>query len=211
MHIERMIDGYRAFKSGTFLGHEQKYAELVQQGQSPGVAVVACADSRVDPAFVFQAEPGDIFMIRNVANLVPPREEGGTFHGTSAALEFAVKALEVPNIVVLGHAHCGGIKAMIEGDAVSGAGYEYIPAWVSMLKSAHNRAIATMPDLSDAEMQKVCEQNAVLVSLENLTTFPWIRERIADKKLKLHGWYFDIGTATLEVYDPKESRFKVID
>lgn len=212
MHIERMLDGYRAFKTGTFLGHEQKYANLVKQGQSPGVAVIACSDSRVDPAFVFQADPGDIFMIRNVANLVPPMEEGGTFHGTSAALEFAVKALQVPNIVVLGHAHCGGIKAMIEGEVSSEeSGYTYVPAWVSILSAAYRRAIATMPDLSDEEMQKVCEQNAVLVSLENLTTFPWIRERIADKRLKLHGWYFDIGTATLEIYDSKESRFRTVE
>lgn len=207
MYIERMLDGYRAFKAGSFKGHEEKFAELVRQGQSPGVAVVACSDSRVDPAFVFQADPGDIFMVRNVANLVPPMEEGGKFHGTSAALEFAVKALEVPNIVVLGHAHCGGIKAMIDGEAVAEAGYSYVPAWVSMLQAAHRRALATQPDLSEAEMQRVCEQNAVLVSLENLTTFPWIRERLANKTLKLHGWYFDIGTATLEIYDSAQNRF----
>lgn len=211
MHIERMLTGYRNFKKGKYVGNESRYAELVQQGQSPGVAVIACADSRVDPALVFQTDPGDVFMIRNVANLVPPREEGGTFHGTSAALEFAVKALNVPNIVVLGHAHCGGIKAMIEGQAVADAGYEYVPAWVSILQAAHRRAIATMPDLSEAEMQTVCEKNAVMVSLENLTTFPWIRERIADKRLKLHGWYFDIGTATLEIYDPNVGRFMIVE
>jgi carbonic anhydrase len=210
--INRMLAGYRAFKEGSFTGHELEYSDLASKGQNPGVAVIACSDSRVDPAFVFRAEPGEIFMIRNVANLVPPMEEGGTFHGTSAALEFAVKALNVPNIVVLGHAHCGGIKAMIDGEvAAEDSGYSYVPAWVSILSAAYRRAIATQDDLTDAEMQKVCEQNAVLVSLENLTTFPWIRERIADKRLKLHGWYFDIGTATLEIYDSKESRFRIVD
>jgi carbonic anhydrase len=113
--IERMLKGYHRFKSGIHDADRARYASLASDGQRPGAVVIACSDSRVDPAIVFCADPGDIFMIRNVANLVPPMEENGTFHGTSAALEYAVMALEVPNIVVLGHAHCGGIKAMIEG------------------------------------------------------------------------------------------------
>ena len=171
---------------------------------------MACSDSRVDPALVFRAEPGDIFMIRNVANLVPPMEEEGTFHGTSAALEFAVLGLNVPNIIVLGHAHCGGINAMIRGDEVKKDGYRFVPAWVSMLSPAHRRVLATMPDASEQEVQRACERNAVLVSLENLTTFPWIRDRMAEKSLKLHGWYFDIETAQLEIYDSKSGRFEAV-
>ena len=122
MPIERMLKGYHRFKSGIHDADRARYASLASDGQRPGAVVIACSDSRVDPAIVFCADPGDIFMIRNVANLVPPMEENGTFHGTSAALEYAVMALEVPNIVVLGHAHCGGIKAMIEGEATLAAG-----------------------------------------------------------------------------------------
>lgn len=211
MPIERMLRGYRAFKEGIHEKDQARYSDLVAHGQKPGAAVIACSDSRVDPAFVFKAEPGEIFMIRNVANLVPPNEESGTFHGTSAALEYAVLALEVPNIVVIGHAHCGGIKAMIDGEAVSDAGYKFVPGWVSTLSAAHRRALATMPEANEDEMQRMCERNAVLVSLENLTTFPWIRERISDGRLKLHGWYFDIETARLEIYDPAEGRFREAD
>ena len=129
MPIERMLKGYHRFKSGIHDADRARYASLASDGQRPGAVVIACSDSRVDPAIVFCADPGDIFMIRNVANLVPPMEENGTFHGTSAALEYAVMALEVPNIVVLGHAHCGGIKAMIEGEATLAAGFKYVSGW----------------------------------------------------------------------------------
>ncbi len=209
--IERMLSGYRAFRADMPVDHQQRLSRLVKAGQSPQAAVIACSDSRVDPALVFSAEPGDIFMIRNVANLVPPMEEEGTFHGTSAALEFAVLGLNVPNIIVLGHAHCGGIHAMIRGAEVTKDGYRFVPAWVSMLSSAHRRVLATMPDASEEETQRACERNSVLVSLENLTTFPWIRERMAEKTLKLHGWFFDIETAQLEIYDAKTGGFERVD
>lgn len=208
--IERMLSGYRAFRDGMPEDHQTRLRQLVEAGQKPQAAVIACSDSRVDPALVFRAEPGDIFMIRNVANLVPPMEEEGTFHGTSAALEFAVLGLDVPNIIVLGHAHCGGIHAMIRGKEIVKDGYHFVPAWVSMLSSAHRRVLATMPDATPEETQRACERNAVLVSLENLTTFPWIRERIAEKSLKLHGWFFDIETAQLEIYDSKSGGFEPV-
>lgn len=208
--IERMLGGYRDFRDGMPEDHAKKLRALVEAGQKPQACVIACSDSRVDPAFVFRAEPGDIFMIRNVANLVPPMEEEGTFHGTSAALEFAILGLNVPNIIVLGHAHCGGINAMIKGQEVVKDGYQFVPAWVSMLSSAHRRVLATMPDATPEETQRACEKNSVLVSLENLTTFPWIRERIAEKTLKLHGWFFNIETAELEIYDSKSGRFEPV-
>lgn len=209
--IDNMLAGYRSFRDNMPSDHEQNLRALVESGQHPQAAVIACSDSRVDPALVFRAEPGDIFMIRNVANLVPPMEEEGTFHGTSAALEFAVLGLNVPNIIVLGHAHCGGIHAMIRGEEVTKDGYKFVPAWVSMLSSAHRRVLATMPDANEEETQRACERNAVLVSLENLTTFPWIRERMAAKTLKLHGWFFDIETAELEIFDSKTGGFELVE
>lgn len=209
--IERMLTGYRNFRDGMPEDHYERLSALVKAGQSPQAAVIACSDSRVDPALVFRAEPGDIFMIRNVANLVPPMEEEGLFHGTSAALEFAVLGLNIPNIIVLGHAHCGGIHAMIRGSEVTKDGYKFVPAWVSMLSSAHRRVLATMPDATEEETQRACERNAVLVSLENLTTFPWIRDRMAERTINLHGWFFDIETAQLEIYDSKTARFEPVD
>ena len=208
--ITDLMDGYRRFRNGTWPEQAPALQALVAEGQKPRVAMVACSDSRIDPAQEFQAGPGEIFMVRNVANLVPPMEEGGTYHGTSAALEFAVKELGVGHIIVLGHAHCGGVKAVMDPVAIEQKGYAFVASWVSMLTAAARRVIATMPDASPADRQRACEQHSVLVSLENLTTFPWIAERIAQKTLRLHGWYFDIGAGELSVYDAASNRFSPV-
>ncbi|MEQ8667086.1 MAG: carbonic anhydrase [Rhodospirillales bacterium] len=209
--ISDLMEGYRRFRNGTWPDQASALQTLVAEGQQPKVAMVACADSRIDPAQEFQAGPGEIFMIRNVANLVPPMEESGTYHGTSAALEFAVKELGVGHIIVLGHAHCGGVKAVMDPVAIEQKGYLFVASWVSMLTAAARRVVATMPDATPEERQRACEQHSVLVSLENLTTFPWIAEKIAQKTLRLHGWYFDIGAGELSVYDSALNRFEQVD
>ncbi len=203
------MNGYRSFRDDVFETSRPLIKELVAEGQSPEVAVVACSDSRVDPAILFQADPGDLFVIRNVANLVPPMEQEGTFHGTSAALEYAILGLGVKHLIVLGHAHCGGIKAMMSPD-LGDDQYTFVPSWVSMLEAAHRRVLATMAQASDETRIRACEQNAVLVSLENLTTFPWVRERVATGDLKLHGWYVDIATPELCAYDWEAGKFTTV-
>lgn len=203
--IAKLTDGYKAFRDGQFQKQRSTYEELVDGGQHPKVAIVACSDSRVEPAVVLQADPGDLFMIRNVANLVPPFEEGGEFHGTSAALEFAVEHLEVDHIIVLGHAHCGGIRSMFDRSPGDGGGF--IAPWMSLVKSAYLRVQGTMPDAAVAEKAHVCEQSAVLVSLENLMTFPSIRDRVGEGKLRLHGWYIDIRACELLIFDPARQSF----
>ena len=208
--LDKLIAGYRRYRDDGCSTHQPLVSELVRLGQQPQVAVIACSDSRVDPAILFQAEPGDLFMVRNVANLVPPMEKEGTYHGTSAALEYAVLGLEVGHIVVLGHAHCGGIRMMMEPDPCDGD-FRYVSSWVSMLNSAHRRVLATMGQASEAERIRACEQNAVLVSLENLTTFPWVRERIDRGVLQLHGWYVDIVGPALSIYDWEQGRFILVD
>ena len=205
--IEKLMQGYRSYRDGSYEKSRPLIENLVEQGQSPEVAVVACSDSRVDPAILFQADPGDLFMVRNVANLVPPMEEEGTYHGTSAALEFAVLGLGVKHIVVLGHAHCGGIKLMMEPDPYDSS-FKFVPAWVSMLNAAYRRVQATMSSASTEERTRACEQNAVLVSLENLTTFPWVRERLDAGELQLHGWYVDIAGPKLSAYDWESGKFE---
>jgi carbonic anhydrase len=200
------MQGYRSYRDESYEQSRLLIESLVARGQHPEVAVIACSDSRVDPAILFQADPGDLFVIRNVANLVPPMEKEGTYHGTSAALEFAVLGLGVKHLMVLGHAHCGGIKSMMESDSGDNT-YSYLPSWVSMLAAAHRRVLATMSQADEEARTRACEQNAVLVSLENLTTFPWVRERVESGALQLHGWYVDIAGPELSAYDGKVGKF----
>jgi len=200
------MQGYRDYRDGSYELSRPLIEDLVTRGQHPEVAVIACSDSRVDPAILFQADPGDLFVIRNVANLVPPMEQEGTYHGTSAALEFAILGLGVKHLMVLGHAHCGGIKAMMTPDSGDNT-YSFLPSWVSMLAAAHRRVLATMAQADEEARTRACEQNAVLVSLENLTTFPWVRERVESGALQLHGWYVDIAGPELSAYDGKLGKF----
>jgi carbonic anhydrase len=204
--VEKLMQGYRSYRDESYEQIRPLIENLVARGQHPEVAVIACSDSRVDPAILFQADPGDLFVIRNVANLVPPMEQEGTYHGTSAALEFAVLGLGVKHLMVLGHAHCGGIKSMMAPDSGDNT-YSYLPSWVSMLAAAHRRVLATMSQADEEARTRACEQNAVLVSLENLTTFPWVRERVESGALQLHGWYVDIAGPELSAYDGKVGKF----
>ncbi len=208
--LDKLKQGYRHFRDGDYENSRALIQSLVSQGQHPEIAVVACSDSRVNPTTLFEADPGDLFMVRNVANLVPPMEEEGTYHGTSAALEFAVLGLGVKHIIVLGHAHCGGVKLMMQPDRDDSA-FRFVPAWVSMLTAAHRRVLATMASASEEERQRACEQNAVLVSLENLTTFPWVREKVENGELELHGWYIDIAVPSLSAYNWETGKFEPID
>jgi carbonic anhydrase len=205
--VDKLVQGYQTYRDGSYEKSRPLIEDLVARGQRPEVAVIACSDSRVDPAILFQADPGDLFVVRNVANLVPPMEEEGTYHGTSAALEFAVLGLGVKHLVVLGHAHCGGIKLMMDSKPGSSS-FKYVSPWVSMLAAAHRRVLATMGAADDTERTRACEQNAVLVSLENLTTFDWVRERVESGELQLHGWYVDIAVPELSAYDWESGKFK---
>jgi len=208
--IDKLVQGYRGYRDGSYENSRKLIEDLVTRGQRPEVAVIACSDSRIDPAILFQADPGDLFVVRNVANLVPPMEEEGTYHGTSAALEFAVLGLGVKHLVVLGHAHCGGIRLMMDAQPGSTT-FKYVSPWVSMLAAAHRRVLATMGQADDAARTRACEQNAVLVSLENLTTFTWVRERVESGELRLHGWYVDIAVPELSAYDWESRSFKPFD
>ncbi len=204
--VDKLLKGYRNYRDGSYEQSRPLIEGLVTRGQRPQVAVIACSDSRVDPAILFQADPGDLFVVRNVANLVPPMELEGTYHGTSAALEFAILGLDVKHLVVLGHAHCGGIKLMMDPKPYDSA-FKYVPSWVSMLGAAHRRVLATMSKAGEEACTRACEQNAVLVSLENLTTSPWVRERVESGALQLHGWYVDIAVPELSAYDGRAGKF----
>ena len=197
-----MIEGYHRFHEEHWARERDRWSEL-SQGQSPKVMVIACADSRVDPAQIFNSAPGEIFVIRNVANLVPPYEIGGGLHGVSAALEFAVTQLEVEEVVVMGHAACGGCKASLTrvfDGAELGAG-GFVAGWVGALAPARDRVIARLGGTSGEDAQREMEWEGVRQSLGNLMTFPFVRERVEDSRLKLHGAWFEIASGELKVMD----------
>lgn len=198
--IDGLIARARAFRSGPFERQQPLFRRLVREGQSPSIMMIACSDSRVDPSVIFDAEPGQIFMIRNVASLVPPNQPDEGCHGTSAALEFGVRELEVEDIVVLGHGHCGGIAVLLEGaDKQTGgdSGFDYIGPWLTCVSEVRDRVVTQMPQTPVSEAARTLEYETVRQSVRNLLTFPWIAKRVKERKLALHGWHFDVAEGTL--------------
>jgi carbonic anhydrase len=204
-----LVDGYRRFRDTGWQRERDRWAQLAE-GQSPKVMVIACSDSRVDPAQIFDANPGEMFVVRNVAALVPPYETTSGRHGVSAALEFAVTQLQVEEVIVMGHGFCGGCAAALTGqfdDAEHGHGH-FIADWIELLEGAR----ATVRDRhGDADFDRAAfrdmELEGVRVSLANLRTFPWVREREADGRLKLHGAFFSIAEGVLHVLDEESGTF----
>ncbi|MES2443771.1 MAG: carbonic anhydrase [Pseudomonadota bacterium] len=195
-----LLTGYQRFRGTDWRRQRERWAEL-NEGQSPKVMVIACSDSRVDPAQIFDTSPGEVFVVRNIANLVPPFEEGGGRHGVSAALEFAVRVLEVREIVVMGHGACGGVHAAISQQfrgAEPGAG-GFIAHWVDMLDEARDRIVAEYGE--GPEAIRALELETVRVSLRNIRSFPCIPEHEASGRLTLHGAYFAIADGVLHVMD----------
>ena len=203
-----LIEGYRHFRSTDWRTEHERWAELAE-GQSPKVMILACSDSRVEPAVIFNAKPGEIFVVRNVAALAPPFETTPGLHGVSAALEFAVTQLEVEEVVVMGHGLCGGCAAALTRkfqDAPHGQGH-FIAGWVSQLDEARDKVIARHDQL-DREAFTEMELEGVRVSLANLRTFPWVAEREADGRLSLHGCHFSVADGRLYVLDEAEDSFR---
>jgi len=205
---DRLIEGYRSFLAGRLPEEQSRYRELAEQGQSPAIMVIGCADSRVSPEVIFDARPGELFVVRNVANLVPPYAPDGRAHGVSAALEFGVAALKVRHIVVLGHAQCGGVKAFAEDAAPLSPG-DFIGQWMSLMAPAVEK-IGPRGDLSETEYLIRLEQANVANSLDNLLTFPRLRKRVERDQLSLHGAYFGVASGRLSVRDPFTGEFAPI-
>lgn len=206
--IERFITGFRSFQKDYF-GQDVSLFEPLKQGQHPKTMFIGCSDSRVDPAILTNCSPGDIFTVRNVANLVPPCEEGEGLHGVSAALEFAVCHLRVEHIIVLGHSRCGGIEALMAGSCgCKDAGF--ISGWMSIAAPAREKVLADLSGKSPQLQQRAVEQASILISLENLHSFPWVAQRVSAGTLTLHGWYFDLNAGELLRYMPHTGLFQKI-
>ncbi|GJE13749.1 carbonic anhydrase [Methylobacterium longum] len=199
-----LTQGYRSFLSARFPEESRRFKDLATS-QAPEILVISCCDSRVAPEAIFDAGPGELFVIRNVANIVPIYETGGDYHGTSAAIEFAVQALEVKHIVVLGHATCGGIKAYANKAQPLSPG-NFIGKWVSLVAPAEAKA----GDSSAPDYLTRMEHAMVSQSMENLLTFPFVNERVADGRLQIHGAHFGIGNGVLLVRQPETGDFAPI-
>jgi len=200
--------GYRRFRDERFVTEAARYAALAK-GQRARTMIIACADSRVDPASIFSAAPGELFVVRNVAAIVPPCEETGTYHGTSAAIEFAVVDLGITNIVVMGHGMCGGIAAALAAAEQRPVG-RFIGPWVELLAGIRDDVLARMPDADPARRQRVLEQMAVQHSLRNLGTFDFVKKRLEKGRIALHGAWFSISEGELEWLDWATGRFERI-
>jgi carbonic anhydrase len=194
MHrIDDLIRGFRKFRERDL--HDPRFQQLVTKGQSPSILLVACSDSRVDPALVFDARPGDLFVVRNVANLVPPYEPSGGHHGVSAAIEFAVTTLHVRHAVVCGHSHCGGVRALMEGTP---AGEEsFVARWMQLGEPARRETLGTMPDRPLEDRLRRCERAIVAHSLRNLRTFPFVADAVSAGELAVQGLYVRLDEGAL--------------
>ena len=210
MYLSKLIEGYHRFREHDWARERERWSELAE-GQSPRVMILSCADSRVDPAQIFDARPGEMFVARNIAALAPPYETSRGFHGVSAALEFAVTQLEVGEILVMGHGLCGGCAASLTGqfDGTEPGEGHFIADWVRMLDDARDQVRARHPELN-AQAFEDMEREAVKVSLANLRTFPWIAERERAGSLRLHGAHFSISEGILYVLDEAKDEFRPV-
>jgi carbonic anhydrase len=193
--MDRLIEGYRRFRETGWPDRRRLFERLADQGQAPRAVVIGCVDSRVDPGMILDAGPGELLVVRNVAALVPPYAPDASHHSTSAALEFAVRVLKVPDLVVIGHGMCGGIAALMNGAPPEAT--DFLVPWINIAAKAKQRVLACDDGVDDAQL--ACERAAVALSLENLRGYPWVAERVAEGSLQLHGAHFDIRFGILHV------------
>ena len=201
-----LFEGYVAFKYGRFRTERARYHELAKKGQKPDVMIIGCCDSRAAPEMIFDAVPGELFVVRNVANLVPPYAPDGEAHGVSAALEFAVQVLRVKHIVVMGHAQCGGVKALTEDSAPLSPG-DFIGRWMSIIEPDASRLKPTAGEDQESFITRL-EHGVIKRSLQNLMTFPCIRTKVERGTLALHGAYFGVAKGDLYILDKASGEFK---
>lgn len=209
--IKKLVNGFRVFKANYIAGNNSDlFEKLVTDGQSPEALVIACSDSRLDPAILTNAAPGDIFTVRNIAAMVPDFDEDGHAHGTSAAVEYAVGVLKVKHIIVLGHALCGGIRALAESPDDLKDKKDIISSWISISVRARDAVRKYFPGLPIDEKSRRLEQASLLVSMKNLLTFPSVRKRVEAGDLEIHAWYFDMPNGKLLNYDPEAKKFRSV-
>ncbi|MFZ6819791.1 carbonic anhydrase [Undibacterium sp. Ji22W] len=204
-NIHQFIEGFQRFQSKYFSGEKPLYNKL-NNGQNPSTLLIGCCDSRVDPALLLDCDPGDIFVIRNVANLVPPCNESGNQQGVSAAIQFAVEALNVKRIIVMGHEKCGGIRALMQGYQPSRE-IDFIGRWMRIVEPVKQQVLSQLGHCATEVQNHACELGAIILSLNNLRSFPWVAERELSGEIALHGWYFDMTNGALLAYSDRTDSF----
>lgn len=212
MALERLLKGFSDFRLGYYREHLDLFDKLAKEGQAPKILIIACADARVDPGILTQTRPGDIFTVRNVAAMVPPAQypPDERHHGTSAAIEFAVRGLGVEHIVVLGHALCGGIGALVDGRDSAYASYDYMSTWTAIAQDVRDLAVRELAGRPREEVTRAVEQAAVLNSVANLMSFRWIAEQVEAGALSLHAWWFNMTEGQLHAFNPANAAFEAV-
>jgi carbonic anhydrase len=208
----KLVSGFRIFKATKYAEQKDVIGHLIRQGVKAKTLFITCSDLRIGPDVIFSSNPGDFFVVRNLAALVPTFESDHA-SGSIAAIEYAVLKLNVENIVVLGHANCDGIKALMAGDKQNDGSENHSSAmlnWLSIAKDAKDAVNTQLANKTDEEKEEACQFESILVSLKHLITYPFINERINDDRLKIYGWHFNINNGTLLAFNPESKYFDPI-
>ncbi len=209
MILKELIKGNERFRNTNFLNLKKELRELVQHGQRPEVLFIGCSDSRVTPDLMLGTKPGDMFILRNVGNFVPPFKHDEDYHGSAAAIEYAIAVLKVKHIIVCGHSHCGACKSLYE-EIPDNDSFIHIKTWLKLGQKAKERTLKNHKFSTEEEMYRATERNSIRHQLDNLLTYPDVSKQLEEKSLRIHGWYYDIETAQLDYYDKNDDSFKPI-
>jgi carbonic anhydrase len=212
MHINKLIQGNKKFRNVTFSKHKDDFDSLVKYGQKPKILFIGCSDSRVVPDLIVDSKPGDMFILRNIGNLVPPHKDDYDFHGSSAAIEYAVSSLQVKDIIICGHSYCGACEALYDNNIKNNADLTHVIKWLELGQKAKEYAILALENKQCTDhLLRVTEKASIKFQLENLLTYPAVVRRIKDGSLTIHGWYYKIEDGTIEAYCPKDDSFILLD
>jgi len=209
MDYKMIVDGHKEFLRHKEEFQKELFMELAEIGQSPTALFVTCSDSRVAPNLITNTKPGDMFITRNIGNLIPPYKADSDYHSTTAVIEYAVHNLDVPHIIICGHSDCGAIKTALKPRPnIIEEGSQHIYKWLELTKPAIDESKRLYPTHSQKDLQRLTEKTSVIYQLENLKTYPLIQKKIAEGKLELHGWHYDIATGNIKYYDEDKKIFE---
>ncbi len=210
MGIDIIIEGYEKFKDKKFKHYKEHFLELVEKGQQPKVLFIACCDSRIVPSLLTSTNPGDMFIVRNIGNMVAPYSPDNDYHSTAAAIEYAVSILKVSDIIVCGHSHCGAINGLYKDDR-DDESLLHVNKWLELGVKAKDFVISSMPNATFEEKLRATEKSSIVFQLVNLLTYPQVEKRVNEGKLNINGWYYDIENGKLEYYDDESLKFKPLE
>ena len=210
MILKNLIEGNKNFRKYNFPRIESELQELVKHGQKPEVMFIGCSDSRVTPDLMLNTRPGDMFILRNVGNFVPPFKHDEDFHGSAAAIEYAIAVLKVRHIIICGHSHCGACKSLYE-EIPENDSFIHVKTWLNLGKQAKERTLKNKKFTTEEEMYRATERNSIRHQLDNLLTYPDVVKLLETGELKIHGWYYDIETGSIDFYDKENDNFKPLN